>query len=248
MTGIAQEEIAAIFNRAAAAYTITGLRTDEETLVQTQFPKPPAKILIVGCGAGRTVIPLAKRGFDVIGVDISPLMIDAAHRQVRDADTHARLLVGDAARLAELFASETFDVIWFPFHSLDYVVPHSHRIDALRASALLLRPNGVLVYSSHNRLFHRTLRQYLLFRKNGLALIKSSEGALWTQTVLPWSAGKDAAAFFSTISVQPRYQLIPAGKKQSLKERITRLFPWLDKSIYVIARDPQSAPEQHANP
>src|SRR3954451_24201816 len=38
-------------------------------------------ILDIACGAGRHSIPLARRGFDVTGVDLSPTFLDEARRR-----------------------------------------------------------------------------------------------------------------------------------------------------------------------
>jgi len=245
MTQSIQDEVTRLFNRAADAYTFTGLRPDEETILRTVFPPPPARILVGGCGAGRTIIPLCTLGYQVSGIDIAPAMIEGAQQQVHDAKLAAELIVGDAAQLDVSFAGRQFDVIWFPFHALDYVIPHAHRKDALRASAELLHPNGAFIFNSHNLLFPRTLRQHLLHHHDGLTLIQSKEGDLWTQTVLPWSAGKDAADYFASITRLPRYQLIPSKKGMSWKEHLARALPWLDKSIYVIAKNPISPTKQH---
>jgi ubiquinone/menaquinone biosynthesis C-methylase UbiE len=42
------------------------------------LPSPPRKIIDIGCGAGWTSNMLALRGYEVVGVDISPDMIKAA--------------------------------------------------------------------------------------------------------------------------------------------------------------------------
>lgn len=48
-----------------------GLRTWEATVVQRQFPSA-GRVLTIGCGAGRETFALEQRGYDAIGIDISP--------------------------------------------------------------------------------------------------------------------------------------------------------------------------------
>src|SRR4030042_3636980 len=47
------------------------------------LPPPPAKLIDLGCGAGRTRCFCAKVGYDVLGVDISPDMRDLANQNKR---------------------------------------------------------------------------------------------------------------------------------------------------------------------
>ncbi|UCC11806.1 MAG: class I SAM-dependent methyltransferase [candidate division WOR-3 bacterium] len=51
---------------------------------------PKGRILEVCCGNGRICLNLAKRGFHVTGVDISPLFIENAVRRARKAGVSAR--------------------------------------------------------------------------------------------------------------------------------------------------------------
>ena len=44
----------------------------------------PGRTLEVGCGTGTNAIYLARRGFEVVGVDISPLAIEKARANARD--------------------------------------------------------------------------------------------------------------------------------------------------------------------
>ena len=63
-----------------------------------------ASILDVGCGTGRHARALAARGYEVVGVDLSPRMIEVARQ--RAEGTGAQFVVGDAR---EFDLGRTFD-------------------------------------------------------------------------------------------------------------------------------------------
>ena len=87
-------------------YSFTkGTEQEVDALIEMLELAPKARILDVGCGPGRHSISLAKRGFDVVGVDISEIFVDEA----RSHDlSNARFEVGDARSMA--FDSE-FDAV-----------------------------------------------------------------------------------------------------------------------------------------
>lgn len=66
-------------------------------------------ILSVGGGTGAFSVPLAKRGFDVTHLDLSPQMIELA-RGKTDAADPIRFVEGDAADLSR-FADASFDLV-----------------------------------------------------------------------------------------------------------------------------------------
>jgi SAM-dependent methyltransferase len=55
--------------------------------VMLLLPPPPARLLDLGCGTGWTSLFFGRRGYDVVGADIAPDMIEHANR-LRD---HASL-------------------------------------------------------------------------------------------------------------------------------------------------------------
>lgn len=63
------------------------------------------KILDIGCGSGAFVDTLAKRGFDVVGIDITPKFIVFARKNFQ-----GRFLVGDAYDLP--FETKSFDTVF----------------------------------------------------------------------------------------------------------------------------------------
>lgn len=59
--------------------------------IMTLLPEPPLRILDMGCGAGWTGVFLAKRGYEVVGQDISQDMIDLANENKAQNDLDGRL-------------------------------------------------------------------------------------------------------------------------------------------------------------
>ena len=53
------------------------------------------RILDLGCGSGRHVVCLTKEGFEVYGIDISPIGIELAKRWMEDEKLKASLITGD---------------------------------------------------------------------------------------------------------------------------------------------------------
>ena len=70
-----------------------------------------ARLLDIGCGAGRNAVPLARAGWDVYGVDLSLPMVTTARARVAAAQLtdRARVLLAPMDRLP--FASASFDFI-----------------------------------------------------------------------------------------------------------------------------------------
>src|ERR1700720_639537 len=56
------------------------------------------RVLEIACGSGRGLVPLARAGFDVVGLDISPHMLALARAKLDTepaASPHARLVQAD---------------------------------------------------------------------------------------------------------------------------------------------------------
>jgi D-alanine-D-alanine ligase len=73
------------------------LLTPERTAVEVDFIidklnlAPGVRLLDVGCGFGRHSLELARRGFEVVGIDPSPFMIAAANQRAGDVFPASRL-------------------------------------------------------------------------------------------------------------------------------------------------------------
>ncbi len=110
----------------------------EARFVDAMVPRG-ARILDAGCGPGRHGGYLAKAGHDVVGVDVDPVLIQAAEEDFPGPTW----VVEDLAEL-DLPArgiTEPFDVILCAGNVMTFLAS-STRAEVLRRMALHLRPDG----------------------------------------------------------------------------------------------------------
>lgn len=98
---------------------------------------PGGRVLDAGCGTGRVAIELARRGYDVVGVDSDASMLDVARRKAPDLPWHL-------ADLAELDAHEAYDLVVAAGNVMIFVAPGTGPAVVARLAAAL-RPGGLLV-------------------------------------------------------------------------------------------------------
>src|SRR5262245_41206334 len=94
------------FTRIAAS-----MRESGEALVDSVGVKPGLEVLDLGCGDGTTALPAARRGANVLGVDIARNLVEAGNRRAREQRlTNLRFQEGDASNLSDV-ADDTFDLM-----------------------------------------------------------------------------------------------------------------------------------------
>lgn len=102
------------------------------------------RILDVGCGPGTQSIPLAKLGFEVVGVDPSRQMLDKAKRNAQQHNTQVNWVQGDFLSLSDV-VDGGFDAIVCKGNSLPHLLTDEEIETSILTFFELLRPGGVLV-------------------------------------------------------------------------------------------------------
>ncbi len=121
---------------------------DVEALVATLSLRPPLRILDIACGQGRHAIALAKRGFEVVGTDLSTFLLEVARTRTREAGLAVEYVHSD---MRELPFTGEFDVAVNLFTAFGYFAEEEEHQRALSRFAQALRPGGRLVLEMINR-------------------------------------------------------------------------------------------------
>ena len=115
----------------------------------------PRRIIDFGCGTGRHVRQFARRGFTVIGLDLSESMLTEARANLDQAKLKAKLIRTNFCTLAPtnesgLFQKQSFDYAICMFSTLGLIYGKEHRLRFLQTIRQLLKPTGRLALHVHN--------------------------------------------------------------------------------------------------
>lgn len=140
------------------------IRRNEQWIFDNYFIKHAGKALVLGCGAGRTMVPLLEKGLVVDGLDISTGMIEACRQNLTGRGMDARLMQGDASDLS--FSDDgAYDYVFFPFHGIDFVYPAAGRELVCKEAARVLQKDGLFIFTTHNLLYWKYLLRFFFWRK-----------------------------------------------------------------------------------
>jgi len=116
-------------------------------------PLQTARVLEIGCGTGSSVVALAERGAEVIGVDLDEGSLQVARERCALHGVNAELHLANATDLAQLFRNTAFDIIIF-YGALEHMVIEE-RLRAIAYTWAMLRSGDLwCVIETPNRLWH----------------------------------------------------------------------------------------------
>lgn len=136
-----QEYDAPYAARAAAGIDVHGEANLVEQLLRSPLNQSrsdqPYSVLDAGCGTGRTAIELARRGIEIVGVDLDEVML----QQARAKAPHLDWRLGDLSVMA---LDKPFDLIVMAGNVMIYLTPGTEAA-TLANLARYLNPGGLLV-------------------------------------------------------------------------------------------------------
>jgi len=143
-----------MFAKLAPFYDISDLliASTRKTAVELANAKTAAKILDVATGTGKQAFAFARKGYDVVGVDLSRDMLRVAKKN--NKHENAQLAIADARGMP--FENSLFDVACVSFALHD--VPLAAKKKVLKEMARVAKPNGVIVVVDYASPETRTLK------------------------------------------------------------------------------------------
>jgi SAM-dependent methyltransferase len=141
-------------NRAVADYdafapvydALASTMTEDVDFYVSLAAEAEGPVVELAVGTGRVAVPVAARtGRRVIGIDVSPAMLEVAGRRAVDAGVELDLRLGDM-RSFEL--NESSDLVICPFRSLLHLHGADERLEVFRRVAAVLRPGGRFAWNA----------------------------------------------------------------------------------------------------
>lgn len=128
---------------------------------------PGRRLLDVGCGTGKSFIPMLEKGWEVTACDISPKMVEIARRKVGD---RAELSVAD---MRELPVFGEFDVVWCIDDAVNYLLSTEELEQALSGMRRNLGSDGLLMFDVN------TLEAYRTFFSEEVEMEHDGKRLIW---------------------------------------------------------------------
>ena len=114
--------------------------------------------LELACGTGRVLLPLARAGLEVTGLDLSPHMLAVARQKLaqetRDVQARVRLVEGSMAGFS---LDQSFGLIYIPARAFQALLSRARQQACLESCRQHLRPGGRLAVDVFNPLLSRLI-------------------------------------------------------------------------------------------
>jgi SAM-dependent methyltransferase len=131
------------------------------------------RLLDVGCGTGKSFLPMLARGWQVTACDISPAMLELARAKAGDS---AELAVAD---MRELPRFGEFELVWALDDAVNYLLSTEELETALAGMGRNLAPGGLLLFDLN------TLRTYRTFFAESSVVERDGVRLAWTGRAKP---------------------------------------------------------------
>jgi len=130
------------------------------------------RLLDVGCGTGKSFLPMLERGWEVTACDLSPSMLELARAKSGDA---VQLAVADMRELPEF---GKFDLVWALDDAVNYLLGTEELGNALSGMRANLAPGGLLMFDVNTLFAYRSFfAETQRVERNGRCLLWRGQGS-----------------------------------------------------------------------
>jgi SAM-dependent methyltransferase len=190
----------------------------EVDFIETEIGHDRSKtILDIGCGTGRHDIELAKRGYQVKGIDLSSNMLDKAREKAGAAHVSVDFQLADARTYR---TDHKFDfAIMLCEGGFSLMETDEMNYQILESASLALKPGGKIIFTCLNALFP-------IFNSVKKKMDESGSGVKFHDTTFDLATFRDANSFEFTDDIGISHQL-RASERYYAPSEIT----WMLRSL-----------------
>ena len=143
----------------------------------TRYGKSRGLLLDLACGTGSVSVRLAQKGYEVIGVDLSPEMLSEAQNKAYSAGQNILFLCQDMTAL-DLYG--TVDAAVCTLDGLCHLPNEESVFAALQKVSLFMNPGGVFLFDVNSVYKHRAV-----LGNNTFVYDTDDVYCVWQNTLLP---------------------------------------------------------------
>jgi SAM-dependent methyltransferase len=143
--------------------SVVPYRTRKDVEFYTEAARDSAgPVLELGCGTGRILIPIARSGIEVTGLDSSPSMLEICRRRVEQEPVEVRDRISLVeAPMQDFGLDQKFRLATFPFRSFQHLLSVEDQLSCLRYAHAHLSDGGSLILDIYNPSLHRIVEDNL---------------------------------------------------------------------------------------
>lgn len=160
--------------------------------------RPPATLLEAGCQAGRLIVPFARQGFAVTGIDTSGFGLRRAREHATSAGVDVALIKGDVTAVLRAHPEQRYDIVVCA--EVVYLSPGYREM--LRALAAAVEPGGLLCVSHRSKFYYliEALRQKDF--DTALSVLQRGEGPFRGSGYYNWQTEAELRALYAGLGLQ----------------------------------------------
>jgi SAM-dependent methyltransferase len=121
-----------------------------ETIISREYNGQPELVLDLGCGTGRMTLELAKRGYDMTGVDVSPEMLDIARNNGEKAGFSDKIL-WLCQDMCEFELYGTVDITVSCLDCINHILKPAELAECFKLVHNYLIPDGLFIFDINGK-------------------------------------------------------------------------------------------------
>jgi len=177
------------------------------------------KTLELGCGTGRVLIPTAKAGWEITGLDLSPYMLGKCREKVAagsgQIQSRVKLIQGD---MTNFNTGEKYNLVTIPFRPFQHLITVQEQKACLNCVHQHLRPKGKLVFDVYHTFLPRLIDSKYLMEMEVDPPLKLPDGRIVKRT-------NRTAAFHHAEQYNDIELIFYLSHPDGRKERLVHAFP-----------------------